>query len=142
MSGQKELTQVKQWTVAPEITLPKKQELVEMDDDTRAFDEECRAIVAEARASQTERSVRLAQIALQDEFFWRFEAASSMQQHVSGSRNRLRITLFDLYRKYYLELRALQRKVTPLLNEAASPPVPEPQFQGIFLGKDLGRAFE
>lgn len=142
MSPDKATSQVEKWTLRPAFTLPKKQELVEMDDDTRAYDEECTTIVAEARSNPTERSVNIALLKLQDEFWWRYESATPAQKHISNNRNRMRTTLFDVFRAYYLELLRLRRKVTPLLHESTPPPEPEPQFQGIYLGKDLGPAFE
>lgn len=142
MSTQENL--IKKWAVAPTVKLPNKKELFEMSDTVSAFDKEAKTIMAEARRDLSVESVKSAKDQIQDEYFWYFEgSASSVDKNVTGSPHRLRKSLFDVYRSYYLELRKLERQIRPFLhtstNEGPAEPK-KPEFEGIYLGKDIGNA--
>ena len=138
-------TLIEQWSVAPTVSLPTKKDLFEMSTGVASFDTEANTIITEARRNLSEQSVVVAKVKLQDEFMWHFESStSSADKRVTDSPKRLRKTLIDLYRSYYAELRQLARQVTPLLHISNEPPAQQqsPQFEGIYLGHDLGRALK
>ena len=142
-----EKTMIEQWSVAPTVSLPTKKDLFEMSEGVAAFDAEANTIIAEARRNLSEVSVTvaLAQLVLEWEIHHK-GAILSADKNVSGTSTikRSRRTLVDLLEHYVEELRKLKRQVTPLLRSSNNEPPaqqPEPKWDGIYLGHDLGRAF-
>jgi hypothetical protein len=80
-----------------------------------------------------------------EEFTRRFKATPAAHQCYSPRKNR-HVCLFDVYLSWYdaLDEARSKLKVSQRLyrqpETTASPP-PEPAFQGIYLGEEVGRAF-
>lgn len=124
------------WLQGVEFRLAEKGQVTGLCPLAQDFARYCESTLEKVRQAPSEVSLNIAHLQLQAQYWARYETAPAAHKNHIGIRNR-HTCLFQVYRRYYLELRDLLLSVNPPLLREPLPPPPAPlppQIAGVPFG--------